>query len=377
MKHPPLLGIKVNKVAFGPATGKCSDQIVNAIISDFVSNKIEVVDRADLTTLLSEHNFTLSGYVDKSSAVAMGKIIGPSVLIFVKVQRCATEQQHLYNNETKYNYTTKQKYEVTAFYSKTTAYLKASIQAVDLATGRIFVAQTVNYSPSQSNKSYQGYPEFPSDFDVQDIAINDMVAFVHRMFLPWTEIKNLFYFDDKKCGLKQAYQALRVGNLDEAFNLSQKNLEKCKNTHRVKKKILGHAYYNMGMSYMIRDDYDKALENFREANKFRPGDIVTDAINICQKAKALAFAMQQVDKKAEIEAAQQQAESNNTKQVEIRNTLTNKDIIELTQKKLPNALIIEKIKTSNCKFDTSTDALLKLTKAHVSNDVIIAMMNKK
>ena len=128
---------------------------------------------------------------------------------------------------------------------------------------------------------------------------------------------------------------------------------------------------------MIRSDYDKALENFREANKLRPGYIVTDAITSCQKAKALALAMQQVLKKAEIEASQQQAESKKAEKTQMRNTLTNEDIIVLTQKKLPNALIIQKIKTSNCKFDTSTDSLLKLSEAHVGNDVIIEMMKKK
>ncbi|MGB4414677.1 MAG: hypothetical protein WBI53_07305, partial [Paludibacter sp.] len=58
-------------------------------------------------------------------------------------------------------------------------------------------------------------------------------------------------------------------------------------------------------------------------------------------------------------------------------TLKNADIITLTQKKLPNSLIIQKIKTSNCKFDTSTDAMINLTTAGVSEDVIIEMMNKK
>jgi len=57
--------------------------------------------------------------------------------------------------------------------------------------------------------------------------------------------------------------------------------------------------------------------------------------------------------------------------------LRNADIITLTQKKLPNLLILQKIKTTNCKFDTSTDALVALTNAGVSEDVIVLMMEKK
>ena len=376
LTHPPGLGLKITKVAFGPATGDCSDQIIDAVISDFVSNGIEVIDRNNLTTLLAEHNLTLSGYVDKTSAAAIGKILGPSALIFIKVQRCATQQDKLTDKETKTNYETKKKYEVTAFYSRTRAFLKASVQTVDLATGRIFAAQTLDYSPELYNKSYEGYPEFPAEFDVQEKAFQMLVTSVHRMFLPWTEQTELYYYDDKDCGLKLAYQALKAGDVDQAYNLSQQNLETCKNTSGVKDKVLAHAWYNMGMSHMIRYEYDQALEHFREAAKLRPGNIVANAIADCQKAKNLATAMQQIDEKASLEAEKSQQETEKAVQAEMAGTLTNADVIELCQKKLPNALIIQKIKTSKCKFDTSPDALVTLTNAGVTEEIMMVMLEK-
>ena len=45
VEHAPTLSLKFKKVAFAPATGTCSDELVNALVSDFVSNRIEVVDR--------------------------------------------------------------------------------------------------------------------------------------------------------------------------------------------------------------------------------------------------------------------------------------------------------------------------------------------
>ena len=90
INHPPSLGLKVDKVIFNPSTGNCSDQIVDALISDFVDNDVEVIDRDNLQTILSEHDFSLSGYVDKNSAISIGKIIGPSAMITVKVLRCNT-----------------------------------------------------------------------------------------------------------------------------------------------------------------------------------------------------------------------------------------------------------------------------------------------
>ena len=55
-------------------------------------------------------------------------------------------------------------------------------------------------------------------------------------------------------------------------------------------------------------------------------------------------------------------------------TLTNKDIINLTTIGLPSNLIIAKIKKTAGKFDTSPTALKELKEAGVQNDVILAMI---
>lgn len=375
LAHPPGLGLKVTKIAFGPASGNCSDQIIDAIKSDFVNNNIEVIDRENLTSILAEHEFTFSGYVNQASAAAIGKILGPSALVFVKVQRCATQVDKLIGKKTVMykDYTTGT---IPLYITRTRAFLKGSIQTVDLATGRIFSAQSFDYSPDRQNESTDGYPEAPAEFDVQDIAFRMMVNEVHRMFIPWTEATTLYYYDDKDFDLKLAYQALSIGNLDLAYDLSKKNLEACKNTSGVKDKILAHAYYNMGMSYMLRNEHDKALECFSEAAKLRPGDIVTSAIYDCKKAKKLMIAMQQVEEKASFDAEQKIAAETKAVQTDQANTLTNKDIIQLTQMKLSNSIIIQKIKNSKCIFDTSAEALVTLTNSGVNEEVIMVMMSK-
>jgi hypothetical protein len=57
IQHPPGFGIKVKKVVFNTATGSCSDQVIDAMISDFVSNGVEVIARENLQTILKEQNF--------------------------------------------------------------------------------------------------------------------------------------------------------------------------------------------------------------------------------------------------------------------------------------------------------------------------------
>lgn len=57
-------------------------------------------------------------------------------------------------------------------------------------------------------------------------------------------------------------------------------------------------------------------------------------------------------------------------------TLTNKEIIMMTQSGLSKSLIIRKITDSNGNYDTTAQALIDLKKAGVSDDVIALMMEK-
>lgn len=54
--------------------------------------------------------------------------------------------------------------------------------------------------------------------------------------------------------------------------------------------------------------------------------------------------------------------------------LTNADVIRMVEAKLPDAVVIAKVRSSAGKFDTSTDALIKLKQAGVSDAVIQAMI---
>ncbi len=55
--------------------------------------------------------------------------------------------------------------------------------------------------------------------------------------------------------------------------------------------------------------------------------------------------------------------------------LTNEEVIKLVQAKLPDSVVLAKIKSSSCDFDTSTDALVKLKRAGVSDSVLEAIVD--
>jgi hypothetical protein len=58
-------------------------------------------------------------------------------------------------------------------------------------------------------------------------------------------------------------------------------------------------------------------------------------------------------------------------------TLTNNEVISLTKAGLSQSLIIGKIRTSKSKFDLTTDGLISLKQAGVSDDILTAMMEAK
>jgi hypothetical protein len=60
-----------------------------------------------------------------------------------------------------------------------------------------------------------------------------------------------------------------------------------------------------------------------------------------------------------------------------QDVLTNQSIINLSKVGLSSSIIINKIKSSKCSFDLSTDALVALKEGKVNDDVIGAMLDKK
>jgi len=56
--------------------------------------------------------------------------------------------------------------------------------------------------------------------------------------------------------------------------------------------------------------------------------------------------------------------------------LTNDEVIKMVQAKLPDAVVIAKIRTSPCQFDTSPDTLIKLKQMGVSDEVLEAMAER-
>jgi len=372
LTHPPDLGLQIKRIAFGPATGQGANEFIDTLTERFVRSGVEVIERSRLDVLLKEQNFSLSGYVDQQSAAQMGKILGPTVMIFVTMQRHTFEKKPLYKDykDSKGNIT-------RTYISRTQAFVRGSVRSVDLATGRVFAAKVLEANPLVENTSTQGQPEFMDEFALFDRANADIVGQATRLFLPWTEVVQVYYFDDKDCGLKLAFTRVKAGDFRGSLQQSLSNLEQCKVLAKPNIKALSHAYHNVGMDYFMTGDNQKALEYLNIAQQTKSADIFVEAMAEIRKADMLVRQAQRIEDRANVAEARAEQKGQESAAAAASQTMTNKDVAALVSAKLPAAIIIAKIRSSACKFDMGTDALIQLSQSGVPADVITAMMECK
>lgn len=302
LHHPPGLGLKVSRIAFAQPTGDKADQITDALASDFVNAGMEVLDRQHLQSTLAEHQLNSSGYLNQQTTAQLGKLLGSTALLFVNVQRAATEQQQLRADKQDRNGRT-----YTDFISRTNAHLKVSIQTVDLTTGRTLQARVFEASPTlDATSSGQCCAAFPSEFDALDLAIHQVVGQAHRLFVSWTEPQQLYFFNDKECEMKSSFNLLKGGDVEGAHKLALASIDGCKADPKMDAKKIAHSLYNAGMSTFLLGDNETALDFLSQAQRSKDIDITTEAMVQVRRAQSLAADARRVDERTAQAAASSQ-----------------------------------------------------------------------
>jgi len=299
--HPPGLGLKVERLAFAPARDRNSREMADALTADLVqSHQVEVVDRAHLDEVLKEQELGSSGYVEPATIAKLGKLLGPSVLVIVNVNRSDLSRNQSSKEERSTDYKTKQEVVRHKHTSITSLDFSATVQVVDLSTGRVFGAQRLEDAPSLSNTSYDGYPAYPLDSDVRRLAFETAKVKVLHMLLTWSEVRKLTFFDDDTFGMAKAHQRLRSGDVRGALDLALDGLDQSKRDTGQKSKYYPRAQYNVGIIYFILGRYDEALPYLRTALDMQSdASIFQTALRECREAIDLQEALRRAESRSE------------------------------------------------------------------------------
>jgi tetratricopeptide (TPR) repeat protein len=299
--HPPGLGLKVERLAFAPSRDLNSRELADALTADLVqSRQVEVVDRAHLDAVLKEQELGASGYVEPATIAKLGKLLGPSVLVIVNVNRSDVSRNQSSKEERSTDYKTKQEIVRHKRTSITSLDFSATVQVVDLSTGRVFGAQRLEDTPSLSNTSYDGYPAYPRDSEVRRLAFETAKVKVLHMLLAWSEVRKLTFFDDEIFGMAKAHQRLKAGDTRGALDQALDGLEQSKRDKGQKPKYYPRAHYNVGIIHFIQGRYEEALPYLRTALDTQPdASIFQTALRECQEAIALQDALRNSERRAE------------------------------------------------------------------------------
>lgn len=295
--HPPGLGLKIGRLAFAPAVDANSRELADALTADLVQGgQVEVVDRAHLDAVLKEQELGASGYIEPATIAKLGKLLGPSALVIVNVNRSDLSHTQATKEERSTDYRTKQE-TVRLRHTRTTSLdFSATVQVVDLSTGRVFGAQRLEDAPSLSSNAYDGWPAYPRDADVRRLAFETAKGKVLRMLLPWTEVRKLTFFDDDVFGMARAHERLKAGDLRGALDLAEAGLAQSRQDKGQKPKYYPRTSYNLGIIHFALGEYDAALPLLRAALDMQPdASIFQNALKECQDALALQEAMRRVE----------------------------------------------------------------------------------
>ncbi|WP_257312984.1 CsgG/HfaB family protein [Geothrix fuzhouensis] len=299
--HPPGLGLKVERLAFAPSRDLNSRELADALTADLVqSHQVEVVDRAHLDAVLKEQELGASGYVEPATIARLGKLLGPSVLVIVNVNRSEVSRNQSSKEERSTDYKTKQEIVRHKRTSITSLDFSATVQVVDLSTGRVFGAQRLEDAPSLSNSSYDGFPAYPRDSDVRRLAFETAKGKVLHLLLAWSETRKLTFFDDDVFGMAQAHDRLKARDTRGALELALDGLEQSKQDKGQKPKYYPRAEYNVGIIQFALGHYEEALPYLRAALDMQPdASIFQTALKECQEAVTLQEALRRAESRSE------------------------------------------------------------------------------
>jgi tetratricopeptide (TPR) repeat protein len=299
--HPPGLGLKVERLAFAPSRDLNSRELVDALTADLVqSRQVEVVDRAHLDAVLKEQELGASGYVEPATIARLGKLLGPSVLVIVNVNRSDVSRNQSSKEERSTDYKTKQELVRHKRTSVTSLDFSATVQVVDLSTGRVFGAQRLEDTPSLSNSSYDGFPAYPRDSDVRRLAFETAKVKVLHLLLAWSEVRKLTFFDDDVFGMDKAHDRLKARDTQGALELALDGLERSRQDKGQKPKYYPRTQYNVGIIQFALGRYEEALPYLRAALDMQPdASIFQTALKECQEAITLQEALRRAESRGE------------------------------------------------------------------------------
>jgi len=254
MPHLAILGKDLvgARVIFGQVTGRCSQEFSDLLRQDLRAHGIPLVAQAEagVTAVV-----TISVDVSECQALPDQAIIGSGL-----------PATHI---------------------SRTEGHFLATLHVKDWWSGDELATQTLRADPSKQNESPSTQPEWPAPADLIVTARLQALGQTRRLYEPWLDTEEVQFMDDKDCNLRAEFDLFKASDYKGLLQAALSNAESC----HASPKTRAAAWYNLGIAYMVVQNYDGALAAFDKTGKLRDSRMVTEAKAQCQTNKGLAQAL--------------------------------------------------------------------------------------
>ena len=374
MHQPELVLPNVKRIAITGFAGVPCGQELKDHLSETItrSGTFELIDRTSLGSLRAEQDLQATAFADRANAIRLGKLLGPTAIIAGAVSRCNAEYSAITSQQ---GYKDKKGRVHTSYSRSTMAHIALSVQVIDVATSRVVLFRTIAYDPVEEHQAEDQYPAAVDAGEVLESAILAAGRDVEHLFFGWMESVNVTVHADKECDLKPAAAQIRGGDFTGAAETMQKAIDRqCGAPDD--KVALAKAYHNRGVALTYAGRPEEGLRSLQEANRLWPGNVSEDAIKAAQKV-IRARGEQQVQDAIAADAGKAAAANAQATAAFVQaadaSLLSNRDVIDMVQAKLSDQIIVSKVRTTKCKFDTSPSALIQLKKSGASDAVVLAV----
>lgn len=364
---PELVLPNVKRIAISFAGyGSCAQGIKDRLSETVTrSGTFELFDRSSLGMALAERDFQASAYADRVNAVRLGKLLGPTAIISGTVSRCNVDVSPLKSQQGRKD----KKGRISTYYTReTTAHVGLSVQVIDVATSKVVLFRSYSADPVEERSATDEAPEAVHADELLGRAVLEAEQNIEHLLFGWRESISVTVHADKECDLKPAADQIRGGDFTGAAETMQKAIDRqCGAPDD--KIALAKAYHNRGVALTYAGQPEEGLKSLQEANRLWPGSLSEDAMTAARKVIGAAGEQQVQD--AAVAEARKSATANAARSE--ASILSNKDVIEMVQARLSDQIIVGKVRTTSCKFDTSPSALIQLKKSGASDAVVLAV----
>lgn len=227
--HPAALEVPSKTIAFAGASTRCGLELLHVLEQEFARNGAKVVEYTTVAKLGVRPFIN----VTRSDAIDIGREVGPGALVFVKVNDCGATG------------------------------LKATLQVVDLTTGRNVVEPVIDVPRRRSSSVSPGLL-LPSSKE-EEALVAELTTQASRFFLDWVEIRKFGYFAKAECGIQGLLDHVRTGDLDGAARLADVNLDVCISMSPVDPGAVARAHHNRGVAQFLLGNEPLAQQELAKA----------------------------------------------------------------------------------------------------------------